>query len=1089
MSKVIFWICSVSLLFLNQQVFSQRYRIPTDLKDGDYAQNILLIKIKKEHIQKIEKALSGSGPIFELLSKKGGGTIRPNFQNKLQISSTRNLQSPKRAELTRIYQVQFFQNIDLYETWNAFDKSGFFEWVQPRFTATPLYSPNDPLVNQQYHHSLIKTFEAWDIEKGDSNIIIGYTDSGIQFDHQDLGNVKYNYKDPVNGLDDDMDGYIDNFRGWNVAEDSNDPTAKKSEHGMFTAGLGSAVVDNSTGISGVGFACKFIPIRIDNSNGAFNYGYEGITYAADMGYPIINASWGSTRYDPLGEDVINYAQERNCLIVAAAGNSGKNEKYYPASFPGVFSVAASNASDVKWSGSTYGEKIDLIAPGENLFSTGAFNKYKNSSGTSFSAPLVSAAAALVKSKFPNLTPAQIKARLKNTADTSIYNIPANAIFHDLLGSGRLNIHRALTDQEKPSIHYSIIDFHDSDKDRFSERGDTIKLEGYFENILAPTKNLRVELTCSSPFIEIISAEFDAGIINTGQKKWNLSNPFAFKIAENTPYNHDFFLKFNYLDSGYASFEFIEFRVNKDYIELHNNRVGTTITSRGNTGFNEDFASDGTGFTHNSKQLIYYSGFMVGTSSKLLADNAYASKIPGYDRDFERINGVQILHPESESFRTVYSSFKTDSAANQPLLIKHRATAYKEKPDDHYIMLEYTLKNIGQTKISDLHAGIFTDWDIESSNNKAVWDSANQISYAFNLLPDGPYGGICRLAGPVAQGYSFNSNGKDSSICLTDGFSGSEKFLTLSGQAKRIESSSGDIANLISSKAFNLEPGDSILIAYAMIAADSLNELLDGSRKARARYNLMRLKSEIQTHPVSCNKNPGSLRLKVNPKILDSIKISKIDGTIILKKEKPDDTIILDKLEAGDYSIQYSFYDKSSIGEAFSIDTLQTVKALAESSEKFAVIDKPTIQFYFKGNGADNFSWDFDDGNTSNLQNPSHTYQKEGLYNVRLIASNKDCADTTFLEIQIVSTVGNENFQVADLSMYPNPASQILTIQSDEIQTGLSFRIYEITGRQTLAGQINPEKPWIDISNLPESIYLIQFYNHHSITNRTLVISR
>ena len=131
-----------------------------------------------------------------------------------------------------------------------------------------------------------------------------------------VANYAYNYNDPVNGIDDDNDGYIDNFLGWDVADNDNDAGFGSSGHGINVGGLISAATDNVTGLSGAGFKTKLMPVKIDQSStGQLTAAYKGIVYAADHGAFIINNSWGGTVYRQYEQEIINYAAvNRGCLL-------------------------------------------------------------------------------------------------------------------------------------------------------------------------------------------------------------------------------------------------------------------------------------------------------------------------------------------------------------------------------------------------------------------------------------------------------------------------------------------------------------------------------------------------------------------------------------------------------------------------------------------------------------------------------------------------------------------------------------------------------------------------------------------------------
>jgi len=208
------------------------------------------------------------------------------------------------------------------------------EYVEPLYIRLPQYAPNDPLADStltsltasQYYLKQISAYRAWDVARGDSSIVIGITDGGTRLTHEDLrSQIKHNYADPINGRDDDGDGYVDNFTGWDLANGDNDPGYDIAiVHGTLVAGVAAARPDNGVGIAGAGNQCRFMPLNIypNTSTGVFA-GIEAVVYAADHGCQVINMSWGAAGgYSRLEQDAMTYAAvNRDAVLVAAAGNS------------------------------------------------------------------------------------------------------------------------------------------------------------------------------------------------------------------------------------------------------------------------------------------------------------------------------------------------------------------------------------------------------------------------------------------------------------------------------------------------------------------------------------------------------------------------------------------------------------------------------------------------------------------------------------------------------------------------------------------------------------------------------------------------
>ena len=328
---------------------------------------------------------------------------------------------------------------------------------------------------------------------------------------------------------------------------------------------------------------------------------------------------------PYGQDIINYATNNmNALVVAACGNANSSYPWYPAAYNNVISVAATNIKDQKYSESSYGITVDISAPGDSVFSNvpGGFSA---SSGTSCAAPIVCGAAAIVKANNPTFSSIQIGEQLKVTAD-NIDAIPANVPYAGLLGTGRLNMYKALTVNNLPSIIMTSNSLIDNNNMSF-EGGDTVSIHGEFKNYLASSSSLLyVKLSTNSPYATILDSTSILGVIHTLGSTNNNSSPFKVKISASVPVSTEIDFKLAYNDPllGYMSSQYFSIIVNVDYFNIDTNKVGTTFTSKGMVGYNIPASySQGIGFTYNnSPSLLNDGGFLVGISTSQVSDDIY-----------------------------------------------------------------------------------------------------------------------------------------------------------------------------------------------------------------------------------------------------------------------------------------------------------------------------------------------------------------------------------------------------------------------------------------------------------------------------------
>jgi subtilisin family serine protease/fibronectin type 3 domain-containing protein len=338
-------------------------------------------------------------------------------------------------------------------------------YAEPNFVLTVAAVPNDSSFAQLWglHNTGqsvngtggtadadIDAPEAWDVVTGGSSVV-GVIDTGVDFSHPDLGGSattsQVMWRNPgetgsgkeSNGVDDDGNGYVDDWRGWDFVEDDNNPVDDHG-HGTHVAGTIAGVGNDGRGVAGVNWNARIMPLKFLDwfGSGTTDDAISAILYAASKGAHVTNNSWGGGEFSQALYDAIAQADAAGSLFVAAAGNESANNdsvQNYPSNYdlPNVVAVAASDQNDELASFSNHGATtVDLGAPGTNVYSTTPGGGYDWWDGTSMATPHVAGAAALAKSRFPGASDVGLKALLLRSVD-------AKPAFADSTTSGgRLN---------------------------------------------------------------------------------------------------------------------------------------------------------------------------------------------------------------------------------------------------------------------------------------------------------------------------------------------------------------------------------------------------------------------------------------------------------------------------------------------------------------------------------------------------------------------------------------------------------------------------------------------------------------------------
>ena len=287
---------------------------------------------------------------------------------------------------------------------------------------------NDPKTAGQYSLNQMRVRDAWSLSKGGSGIV-AVLDTGVQANHRDLaGRV--------------LPGY--DF----VSNDSN--AADDNGHGTWVAGIIAANTNDGYGIAGISWSDKILPVKIMTREGSGDTAdlSSGIIWAANHGAKVINMSVGGFPAAQYVQDAINYAWNKGAVLIGAAGNNGREEHFYPASFANVVSVSATQVNDEFAHWSSFGSKVDVSAPGASVQTTNCtvctyaghdtWGDHTYISGTSFATPNVAGVVALIRARYPSYTPSQVVSRLMSTVDDLGF-----AGQESRYGRGRVNAYRAL----------------------------------------------------------------------------------------------------------------------------------------------------------------------------------------------------------------------------------------------------------------------------------------------------------------------------------------------------------------------------------------------------------------------------------------------------------------------------------------------------------------------------------------------------------------------------------------------------------------------------------------------------------------------
>ncbi|MCG8607451.1 S8 family serine peptidase, partial [bacterium] len=611
-----------------------------------------------------------------------------------------------------------------------------------------------------------------------------------------------------------------------------------AEHGTMVAGFAAAVTDNMTGIAGTSWNCTIMPVnaaaRSAQNDSTLQFAFEGVTYAADNGADIINASWSFETSSNFGQDVIDLAHESGALVIAAASNDGTNNDespHVPANLNHVLSVGATSSSNVKANFSNYGVTVDVFAPGVSLLSTLLDDQYGRGSGTSFATPIVCGIAGLLKTRHPDWSMVQVREQIRVTSESIDGSNPG---FAGKLGKGEVNALRALTVTGLPSIRVVGATVTDSGGDGRVEMGEVADMAVQFVNYLEGASNISLTVSTTDPNISFTNATGNIAAVGSGD---TATVVFQFELIDDVQDGYSFNFFTDMSGSNYSDRDFTEVTFNPPEFANHDTGpLQTTITTQGNIGF-VGFADEtpGVGFVLNGSNILFEGGLMIGTGQNRVSDSIRGTDDAAQDDDFKSISVLSLVTPgqfADEEGRVVLD----DGLADAPLgvQITQESYAYSDELFNEFVIFRYFIKNESGAPITGMYVGLFFDWDISVNGQSdfARFDQGRKMGVVQNRESAPTLLAATRiLTSPGVTSYRSIHN-PDEIYSTGNGFTDSEKWNFLSNGIQTRTVDNNDVSTLTSTGPFSLDPDEGVEVAFAVIGAASTDDLNESSYLAQ-----------------------------------------------------------------------------------------------------------------------------------------------------------------------------------------------------------------------------------------------------------------
>ncbi|MGL1885046.1 MAG: S8 family peptidase [Reichenbachiella sp.] len=856
-----------------------------------------------------------------------------------------------------------------------------------------LLVPNDEFISNQDYLTVIQAYEAWDITKGDSSIVIGVSDTGVDLDHEDLIGKSYlNSADPIDGIDNDANGYVDDYYGWDFGNDDNDPTYEDNGHGTNVTGVIAANTNNVIGVAGLAYNSKFMPLKVTRSDGVFFNAYTSILYAADMGCEVINISWGGVS-SPSGilQSIIDYAVlEKDMVIVAAAGNTEADLDFYPASYNHVLSVGNVASTDHKANNATWSYHVDLMAPGISIFSTNIQDKYMYNNGSSFSSPIVASTAALVRSVHPEYSAIQVMEHVRMTTD-DIYSVGNNMDYYGQLGKGRVNVLRAVSEQNVGAIRMYDQTVNSKFEDYIFAK-DTVEIVVSLVNILRDMAGAKIIAESESSSLIFISQEAILGDLHSFDSVKNIT--FKAIVSEDAVADEQISIRLNYLDNeGYEDFEYLQVQIAPSFVILDNGFIRTTLASDGSIAYAGDSLKNGVGFSYKEEAYALQVGIAIGTHQDSIYDNIYSNIEYGIrDADFATESNVAFgLRDDVNIYaRGVLKDTLFDG--NSQLMIEQEYLLWESGDLQEVMIQEYFVSNVGDKDLEDVKMGYLIDLNLGSlSDDFVAWDSVNGMGY-FYETESSLFAGVAFVSGHIGVLNALDM------IDLPNLIDDELKHTMLNAVKTSAGGNSGqDVAQMMVTNISLLAVNQSEKIAMAIVFGQSLVDIQSRLSDAKTAYASFLTKPDLNLTKFTCENESIALN---NDYVISLFEdpfgdVPVVSGTDLIIENVQKDSVLYytDNLNGFESDLYQLFMGVSNPVVEFRADP--AILYLGDDPDD-------AVQFVDESLGASEWAWSFSNGYFSSAKSPISFFHEEGDYEIALdIVTDLGCEASSGLTYAVV----------------------------------------------------------------------------------------